>query len=226
MIGSTTPALARCLTQVLAQQVHPLPLVAPPLVEPGARSPALRYDVVLPGEFRWEKGAGMVESILLGLARLRPDLRVSLQVRDQEQAQALVQSLRQQQFAASLDIVYGALDMAAYAQRLGAARLALLPYQPQRYALRCSGVAFECFMHGIPVVAPAGTWIADQIEAGLATGVLFHDWESDAIAQATLQALNQLDTLGVTARRLAPGWASQGGATPMLSRICALLGLQ
>ena len=226
VIGATSARLADCLGNVFGLPVQLLPLVLTPVAPGPPARPATSYDIMLAGEFRWEKGSTLCEPLLLQLARWRPELRFSVQVREPAEALELRQRLRQQDFAGRLDIVFGALDMADYAARLRSARLVLLPYQPQRYALRSSGVAWECFMHGLPVVAPAGTWIADQIVSGRACGVLFQHWELADIRHATEQALTGLDQLGRDAAALAPAWAAQGGARPMLLRIAQQLGLQ
>ncbi len=37
-------------------------------------------------------------------------------------------------------------------------------YDPTRYYARCSGVLLEMLCAGVPVLVPAGGWLADQIE--------------------------------------------------------------
>ena len=41
--------------------------------------------------------------------------------------------------------------------------IGLLPYNRSRYHARCSGVLVELLSAGVPVVVPAGTWLADQL---------------------------------------------------------------
>ncbi len=50
-----------------------------------------------------------------------------------------------------------------YLRFLGSSDLGLLMYDPLVYHVRCSGVLVEMLSAGVPLVAPAGCWLADQI---------------------------------------------------------------
>jgi hypothetical protein len=65
---------------------------------------------------------------------------------------------------AVLDFAGFPLPLAAYAQLLGSADVGLMLYDPTRYYARCSGVLLEMLCAGVPVLVPAGGWLADQIE--------------------------------------------------------------
>jgi hypothetical protein len=80
-------------------------------------------------------------------------------------------------------------------------------------------------MHGVPVVAPSGTSIADQIRGGVGAGVLFDSPEVPAIVAAVAQALDQVDALTDAAMRATARWQNAGGAAPLLAKIEASLGL-
>jgi hypothetical protein len=225
LLGATTRPLARCLSGVLAQPVEAVPLVLPaPLAAP-ARSREKRHDIVLTGEPRWEKGGQRFESLLSGLDRIRPGLRLSVQVPSQAEAGKLADALGTQGFSGQLDIVTGFGSVEEHLRRIDRARLVLLPYDQHRYALRASGIARECFMHGVPVVAPSGTSIADQIRGGVGAGVLFDSPEVPAIVAAVAQALDQVDALTDAAMRATARWQNAGGAAPLLAKIEASLGL-
>lgn len=55
------------------------------------------------------------------------------------------------------------LPLKKYAQLLRSADIGLLLYEGERYYARCSGVLLELLVAGVPVLAPAGCWIAEQI---------------------------------------------------------------
>jgi hypothetical protein len=55
------------------------------------------------------------------------------------------------------------LAPAEYLQYLAGSDIGLLMYDPLIYQVRCSGVLVEMLSAGVPVVAPAGCWLADQI---------------------------------------------------------------
>jgi glycosyltransferase involved in cell wall biosynthesis len=57
------------------------------------------------------------------------------------------------------------LDPKAYQSLIAKADIAVLPYDPVHYHARCSGVLLEMLAAGVPVVVPAGGWMARQVEA-------------------------------------------------------------
>ncbi len=63
-----------------------------------------------------------------------------------------------------LDFAGFPLPLAGYAQLLCSADIGLMLYDSTRYYARCSGVLLEMLCAGVPVLVPAGGWLADQIE--------------------------------------------------------------
>jgi hypothetical protein len=57
------------------------------------------------------------------------------------------------------------LSSSAYREHLLSGDLSLLMYDRENYYARSSGVLIECLSAGIPVLAPAGTWLARQFLA-------------------------------------------------------------
>ena len=57
------------------------------------------------------------------------------------------------------------LDPTAYQGLIEDADIAVLPYDPVHYHARCSGVLLEMLACGVPVIVPAGGWMAEQVEA-------------------------------------------------------------
>jgi len=56
-----------------------------------------------------------------------------------------------------------ALSPDNYYEVLAEADIVVIPYQADRYAVRSSGVLVEALASGIPVVVPANTWMAKQV---------------------------------------------------------------
>ncbi|MGP8123410.1 MAG: glycosyltransferase, partial [Xanthobacteraceae bacterium] len=88
-----------------------------------------------------------------------------------------------------------------YDDRLRAANLVLLPYSPDHYALRGSGVAQEAELLGIPYVAPRVTFSEAAAKAGAAR--TFDAWTADSIAATLADALRDLPQLSCNARSFA-----------------------
>ena len=58
-----------------------------------------------------------------------------------------------------------ALTTDQYAELLTSSDLLLIPYDPDRYYARSSGVLVEALSAGIPVIVPAGSWMSDVLQA-------------------------------------------------------------
>lgn len=63
-----------------------------------------------------------------------------------------------------LDFAEFPLPLAEYAKLLCSADVGLMLYDSTRYYARCSGVLLEMLCAGVPVLVPAGGWLAEQIE--------------------------------------------------------------
>lgn len=61
-----------------------------------------------------------------------------------------------------VELVYGPLPSEEYADLLLSSDAVLIPYDQDRYYARSSGILVEALSAGIPVVVPAGTWMARQ----------------------------------------------------------------
>ena len=91
------------------------------------------------------------------------------------------------------------LSQSDYLAWLSQADLVLLPYDPEVYKTRGSGVFFEARRLGIPVVATKGCGFAQPaFEAGSGVEIPRHD--ASSVAAAVLQALHRIDDLTSRAR--------------------------
>jgi len=66
------------------------------------------------------------------------------------------------------------LQPAPFRNLIGGADIGILPYDPVHYHARCSGVLLEMLAAGVPVIVPAGGWMARQVEAAGAGRVAEH----------------------------------------------------
>ncbi len=68
--------------------------------------------------------------------------------------------------AGALPIEYAGfpLPLDDYVRLLNGSDLGLLLYDATRYYARCSGVLLEMLCAGVPVLVPAGSWLAEQVE--------------------------------------------------------------
>ncbi len=128
----------------------------------------------MPGVWRAEKGADHWSQIV---GDLKADyfatgrLQLALQTRLPEDLPEPLRGLSAE-LASSGDasgprtpVVHAAWPLSPpdYLRLLADSDIGLLMYDPLPYNIRCSGVLVEMLSAGIPVVVPAGCWLADQI---------------------------------------------------------------
>ena len=155
-------------------------------------APAPPLSVTFPGPLRARKGRNVAAVTMIEIAARRPDARFSVLALDQETAQPLIdQGLRS--------------TAAHFADILGA-DLALFPYEQRAYAAMPSGVFADAAVCGVPVVAPANTWISDRLDEGWGAGEVFASPEPGLIADAVVRAAERLPELGRRASANAAGW--------------------
>jgi len=97
-------------------------------------------------------------------------------------------------------IVDGALDYDVYYRTIGSS-VVLLPYKPEAYRWRDSGVYHEAKLLDAPVLATAGTWIADEIRS-LVNGLVIEDFSVDAVVETIARAQRELSALTSAAARV------------------------
>jgi glycosyltransferase involved in cell wall biosynthesis len=81
-----------------------------------------------------------------------------------------------------------------YNEYLLSAGIMLLPYQPERYVSRTSGILAEAICAGVPAVVPQGTWLADQVRRHGA-GTVYDSSDPEGVVRAVKEALVSLNVL-------------------------------
>jgi hypothetical protein len=139
------------------------------LFRPRAGAPSAPLRIACLGHSRREKGYGQLPPLLRALWRdwFGPGrAQLVLQThhgRQRRALEALVASLGTGGTKA-LDFAAFPLPLNGYAELLCGADVGLMLYDPTRYYARCSGVLLEMLCAGVPVLVPAGSWLAAQIE--------------------------------------------------------------
>jgi len=127
------------------------------------------------GHSRREKGYGELPRLLRNLWSpyfVRGQAQLVLQTQRARQRQALqrvVDDLSRLQprdnsvLAPAVAYAPAPLDLPKYADLVRDSDIGLLLYDSERYYDRCSGVLLELLTAAVPVVVPAGSWLAEQI---------------------------------------------------------------
>jgi len=99
----------------------------------------------------------------------------------------------------------GPLSPADYYRLVSETDIALLPYDENRYRNASSGTLAEAIAAGLPVIVPANTWLAEQVDPDAA--VLFTDHPS--FIQGVRQLVSEYPSYRATALRHAGRWRLQ-----------------
>lgn len=91
-----------------------------------------------------------------------------------------------------------------YYQLLASADIVLLPYNPQNYQ-RTSGVLTEALAAGKPVIVPARSWLAQQVDNSRAR-IYNHPKE---LSQSVIDVIENLGELTIAAQQFSPYWREQ-----------------
>lgn len=208
-----TDLLAQELTDLLGVSVAvaPIPLEYgdPDLYRVPPRPGQLPRIAVL-GGVRREKGSYLLPDIVRACRGLvAVEFLVQL-VNNGLSAQEMAE-LEQLAREPHVNVISDAISLTDYNIALNSADIALFPYEVIPYLKRGSGVFAEAVAYAKPVIATAGTWMAQQIESGRAAGVVFDDLEPECIARAIAQCVANLDALQRTAAGLSGPWRDGSG---------------
>jgi glycosyltransferase involved in cell wall biosynthesis len=94
-----------------------------------------------------------------------------------------------------------------YQSLLDSADLVILPYNNNGYRSRTSGPCVEALCAGKPVVAPARTWMADQL-GGSGAGVLFQEPTDESFFAACVAAIEEHEKISTNARLFSEAYAA------------------
>ena len=109
-----------------------------------------------------------------------------------------------------------------YFRDIAQADIVALIYQPAPYRILTSGAAAEAAAYAKPIVGPAGTWIAEQIETGRAIGHVFNRPSVRSIASTLLKSLADLPSLQAAALAIAETTRSAYSSQSYLERMSVL----
>lgn len=182
-----TESLAKSLDGFLGRELTVLPIPHADCRFPDGPRPSNARDALSPivcwwpGRPRPEKG---LQTVRL-LAQTRDDKfpRIRLMV---SAASGIVAA------EGGLEVRYlpDGLDRKSYLSLMERVHLVLLPYDVREYAQRSSGIFVEAVAAGKPAAAPAGTWMAQELQRhGL--GRFAWDWQSANVPELIRRAVEE-----------------------------------
>jgi glycosyltransferase involved in cell wall biosynthesis len=217
VFASHTEGLAAELERIVGTPFAVCPMIEPngglELTEPAEPAACQPPRVAVVGGARREKGSHRVRAIATA-CRQRTAVRFLVQIANETLSPAELAELEGIAGDPHTEVLHGPLGREEYVRALRESDLLLLPYDSIPYRQRPSGILSEAVLCGLPIVAPRGSWLGEQIEEGRAAGVAYGDLEPEreesreieAAAEAVALALADLEPLRARARALAPAW--------------------
>jgi glycosyltransferase involved in cell wall biosynthesis len=204
-----TDLLAEELGKLLGTRVNVVPIPLP-YREPLQRSaPNSRPRVAILGGTRREKGSYLIPEIVRA-CRSQVQVEFLVQLTNNTLTREEVEALGRIAEEPEVTIIREAMTPADYENALLSSDIALFPYEVIPYRKRISGVFAEAVALGKPVVVTAGTWMAEQIEAGRAAGIVADDLVPESIARAIARCVADLEPLQQSAITASAEWRKHG----------------
>jgi hypothetical protein len=218
---SHTRGLSAEISSLLGQPlgVAPVPEIYKGMETLAAARPA-RLDrpprVAVLGGARMEKGSLRVRPVVQACRRRRLALEFRVHLVNELLAPAEFEDLAAVAGEPGVTVVRGPLSRQEYLRLLAESDVLLLPYDRLPYRQRPSGTLAEAVGCGMPVVVPDGIWAAEQVEEGMAAGVVYEGDDAEAIAEALGRCAAAIEPLRAQARALAPSWMRTHSAQAFL----------
>jgi hypothetical protein len=175
------------------------------------------------GHQRGEKGFQLVPAIVAHLLATRTDVRFLIHNAQPDfmaDAQAAMRALAARDARVTLD--EAPAGPARWRELLDQSDLILCPYMPDQFRAAYSALASEAIAHAIPVVTPAETTLARVVAEFGGPGTEFTGFSAEAVAAATMLALDNFDELASRAMTAALRWRATMGAGNMVDAMLAL----
>lgn len=183
------------------------------------RAPTIGYF----GYGKAERGIFLLPEVLAAIAVARPDARFVVQVNSfvASETAGVADALRP--LNDRVAIIEGALPRDRLMALMADCDTVLMPYDPEPYRERGSGLFGEAIMLGRTIVVPAGTWMAEELEAHGLPGVAFDRFEAASVAAATLDLIDRGAGIAASAAAAVDAWVGERTARTYLDAVTASL---
>jgi len=136
------------------------------------------------GYSKTEKGFHLLpEAIDICRAKQLP-VEFIVQIQHSNWERETIATERQLRRMPDVELIEGTMSNADYAHKTNAVDVTLLPYDPERFGPRGSGIFTEAVAAGRPIIAAQGIYAATSIKRGEAEGEIFSPYGAAALATA------------------------------------------
>ncbi|MGB7127344.1 MAG: glycosyltransferase [Methylovirgula sp.] len=123
-----------------------------------------------------------------------------------------------------VELVDGTMSNAEYAEKTNSVDITLLPYDPERFGPRGSGIFTAAVAAGRPIIAAQGIYAATSIERGEAEGEIFAPYDAAALAAAIERLLPRLSACRARAAERAAKFARRHSGDAYSDVLLSLFG--
>lgn len=220
-LWAETGALASLLSSRLGKPVSALPLPAPAWTPDAVNERAGPLTLVFVGEARLDKGPLELPAILAAIAAAVPPGSVRLIVQRvapfggaSEALQAALDAIAAVPMVETIDET---LDEDAYRRLVVGSDVVLLPYRPENYAVRGSGIIAEALAAGRIILGSASTIVEEFADEGVVLACRTpEDW-----ARAVCDILDDRADMQQRALRMGRRYAKRNAPRAYVDRLAA-----
>jgi len=119
-------------------------------------------------------------------------------------------------------IEHGALKRDDFYRAIGES-VVLLPYRPNDYRWRDSGIYHEAKLLDAPILVTAGTWMADEVRS-LGNGLEIENFSADAVVACIARAQRELPALKAAAMRVGKDARQKDGVARCIDTVARAFG--
>lgn len=190
---NSRPLAARIREQISQPcALMPLPTAWPPHIsEP---DPGVVFGFF--GGFRSEKGADLMAEAIPEFARKHPDASFIVHVPYLDSKRLAERALRDADAPRVEIIDKNFSNKEEYFANFCRARCILLPYDPEQYAIRTSGIFMEALGLGRMILTTRATWMAGELEGYRGSGIVIPEFTTTALLEGLEAAREKLLTMG------------------------------
>jgi glycosyltransferase involved in cell wall biosynthesis len=173
--------------------------------------------VTFVGGARRERGSALLPEIVARCASLPVDFFI--QAKGGSDAGFDLNLLTNLRTLPKVRLHEGALELDDYYRSI-ARGIVLIPYHPQAYRWRASGVYYEAKSLGAPVIVSSGTWMAEEVRAA-GNGLVFEEYSAASIAECIARARVEIVRLRANAIRCGRQFRESNGTAKCIDAISA-----
>ncbi len=215
-LSTDTERLARAYQQLSGRAVTVLPIPHVPDQPAPPRAATPPYRILQIGHTSTQKGCGLLADLAERWSELPVQLRIQVSARPYGDADFLQHRLPRLLTLPAVSAIHGNLESHAYYAEFADCDAVLAVYDPAVYRGGSSGIFAEAVAFGKPVIASPDSWMADEIHAGRAAGIVLDAYSAESLFEGVRRYTKQAQSLAEQARACSAPWRARHAITTFM----------